>query len=94
MTQATDALTMKRQQLHKQIEALAKKNQPQVASHRFVLALMIAGLVLFGGLAAAFYASAAQREQVLAQPVTHGAASVFSTVVEGAGHVQVNNLHQ
>ena len=90
MTQATDALTDKRQQLHKQIEALAKRNQPQVASHRFVMALLIAGLVLFGGLAAAFYASAAQREQVLAKPL----ASVFSTVVEGAGQVQVNNLHQ
>ena len=86
----TNALNNKRRELHEHIEALAKK-QPQAASGRFVIALVIAGFVLFGGLAATFYASAAQREAVLEKHTPKGMAQ-FNTQVEGAGYVQVNNL--
>lgn len=85
-------LTDKRRQLHEQIEALAKK-RPQAASGRFVLALAIAGLVLFGGLAATFYASAAQREAATLEHQKTNQA-MFNTHVEGAGNVQVNNLNR
>ena len=57
----TNTLNEKRRALHEQIEALA--NKPSAPSGRFVFALILAGVVLFGGLAATFYASAAQREE-------------------------------
>ena len=80
----TNTLNEKRRALHEQIEALA--NKPSAPSGRFVFALILAGVVLFGGLAATFYASAAQREEAASK-------AMFSTHVEGAGHVQVNNLN-
>lgn len=83
MTTHTETLQEKRRTLHEQLDALAKKTQPQAASHRFVFALLIAGFVLFGSLAATFYASAAQREK-----------GIFHTVVDGAGQVQVNNFNK
>ena len=82
MTTTTETLHEKRRTLYEQIESLAKKSQPQASSHRFVFALFIAGFVLFGGLAATFYVSAAQGEKAL-----------FYTAVEGAGNVQVNNFN-
>ena len=88
----THTLNDKRRHLQEQIEALAKK-QPQATSARFVLALGLAGVVLFGGLAATFYLASTQRASVAAAHEKTSQA-LFNTHVEGAGQVQVNNLNR